>query len=204
MSKVEDLEEKIAALKDKLKKAKDLSPTRGIETMFRITSKSHMELSAIADNKANIMISINSIILSVIVTVLIRRLEEFPHFTIPSILLTVVCLTTIVFGVLATRPNISAGKFRKEDIMNKEANLLFFGNFHRMSLEDYKWGMTEMLKDADYLYGSMIKDIYFLGVVLGKKYRLLRVCYTIFMFGFVFSILGFILAQFLYKNMSPY
>ena len=163
-----------------------------------------MELSAIADNKANIMISINSIILSVLVSVLIRKLEEYPHMTVPAILLTIVCLTTIVFAVLATRPNVSKGKFERMDIINKETNLLFFGNFHRMNLKDYQWGMKEMLQDADYLYGSMIKDIYFLGAVLGKKYRLLRMSYTIFMFGFVLSILGFIIAELFFKSPYPY
>jgi len=202
--KVEELEEKVSKLKKKVKEAKELKPTRGIETMFRTTSKNHMELSAIADNKANIMISINSIILSVMVSVLIRKLEEYPHMTIPAVLLTIVCLTTIVFAVLATRPNVSKGKFERYDIINKETNLLFFGNFHRMSLKDYQWGMKEMLQDADYLYGSMIKDIYFLGTVLGKKYRLLRMSYTIFMYGFVLSILGFIVAELFFKSPYPY
>ena len=150
------------------------------------------------------MISINSIILSVMVSVLIRKLEEYPHMTVPAVMLTIVCLTTIVFAVLATRPNVSKGKFKRLDIVNKETNLLFFGNFHRMSLKDYQWGMKEMLQDADYLYGSMIKDIYFLGVVLGKKYRLLRMSYTIFMFGFVLSILGFIIAELFFKSPYPY
>ena len=63
-----------------------------------------------------------------------------------------------------------------------------------MKLDDYMWGMKEMMKDSDYLYGSLIKDIYFLGVVLGKKYRFLRISYTIFMFGFVIAILSFFLA----------
>ena len=202
--KVEKLEEKVTKLKEKVKKVKELKPDRGIETMFRTTSKNHMELSAIADNKANIMISINSIILSVMVSVLIRKLEEYPHMTIPAVMLTIICLTTIVFAVLATRPNVSKGKFERLDIVNKETNLLFFGNFHRMSLKDYQWAMKEMLQDADYLYGSMIKDIYFLGAVLGKKYRLLRMSYTIFMFGFVLSILGFIVAELFFKSPYPY
>jgi hypothetical protein len=50
-----------------------------------------------------------------------------------------------------------------------------------------------MMKDADYLYGSMIKDIYYLGIVLGKKYRFLRIAYNIFMFGFVIAVLSFVL-----------
>jgi hypothetical protein len=63
-----------------------------------------------------------------------------------------------------------------------------------MRIDDYEWSMKEMMKDSDYLYGSMIKDIYFLGKVLGRKYKLLRIAYTIFMYGFVLSILSFVIA----------
>ncbi len=201
---VKALEEKVDKLKQKVKKTKELKPTRGIETMFRLTSKNHIELSAIADNKANIMISINSIILSVMVTVLIRKLEEYPHLIIPSVLLTVVCLLTIVFAVLATRPNITKGRFTDEEVVGRQTNLLFFGNFHNMELEKYEWAMMEMLKDGDYLYSSLIRDIYFLGLVLGKKYRLLRMSYTIFMFGFVLSVIGFLVAQLFLSSPYPY
>ena len=192
--KVKKLETKVQELKEKVKEAKEIKPDRGIETMFRLTSRNHLALSAMADNKANIMISINSIILSIVVSVLLRKLEESPYLTIPTLILTLVCLLTIVFAILATRPNVSSGKFTKYDIINKQTNLLFFGNFHGVKLEDYEWGMKEMMKDADYLYSSLIKDIYFLGAVLGKKYRLLRISYTIFMFGFVVAVISFVLA----------
>lgn len=199
-----DLKKKIASLEKKLEKATDNKPTRGIETMFRTTSKNHLDLSAMADNKANIMISINSIILSIIVSVLIRKLEEYPHFIIPTLIMTVICLVTIVLSILATRPNISKGKFTQSDIMNQRTNLLFFGNFHKMSLEEYEWGMNELMKDSNYLYGSLIKDIYYLGAVLGKKYKRLRVAYTVFMFGFVVAVLSFIIAEVFFKNQYMY
>lgn len=189
-SYIEKLEKELAKLQAKDQK----KPTRGIETMFRITSENHMTLSGMADTKANIMISINSIILSILVGILIRKFEEFPNLIIPTLILVFVCLCAIVFAVLATRPNVSSGTFTRSDINQKRTNLLFFGNFHRMELDDYMWGMKEMLKDSEYLYGSLIKDIYFLGVVLGKKYRMLRISYTIFMFGFVIAILSFLLA----------
>jgi hypothetical protein len=156
-------------------------------------------LSQMADNKANILITINSIILSVIVSVLLRKLEEDPRLVGPTIMLVSVCLATIVFAILATRPNVSAGRFTRDDIKNKKTNLLFFGNFHGMNVEDYEWSMKQMMKDADYLYGSLIKDIYYLGKVLGKKYRFLRIAYNIFMFGFVISILTFVIVM-----MSPH
>jgi hypothetical protein len=60
-----------------------------------------------------------------------------------------------------------------------------------MELPDYDWAMKEMMKDKDYLYGSMIKDIYFLGVVLARKYKLLRISYSIFMYGLIGAIIAF-------------
>ena len=177
---------------------------RGVETMFRLTSKNHLDLSNMADNKANIMISINSIILSIIVTVLVRKLEEYPHLIIPTLIMVVVCLVTIVFAIMATRPNVTEGKFTREDIKSKKTNLLFFGNFHSMSLDEYEWGMKEMIKDPDYIYSSLTRDIYFLGCVLGKKYKKLRIAYTFFMFGFVIAVLSFIIAEAFFKGQYPY
>ncbi|MEL6561378.1 MAG: Pycsar system effector family protein [Bacteroidota bacterium] len=194
----------INKLETKLEKIKTTKPDRGIETMFRLTSKNHLDLSSMADNKANIMISVNSIILSIVLTVLFRKLDEYPHFLIPTVILTVVCLATIVFSILATLPNVSKGKFTRDNIINKETNLLFFGNFHGMKLPDYEWGMKQMMKDGDYLYTSLIRDIYFLGVVLGKKYKMLRTSYTIFMFGFVLAVLSFIIAESLFKPEIPF
>jgi hypothetical protein len=60
-----------------------------------------------------------------------------------------------------------------------------------MSLPDYDWAMQEMLNDKQYLYSSMIKDNYFLGVVLARKYKLLRISYSIFMYGIIVSMLAF-------------
>ncbi len=193
---VKSIEKQLEKLQKKLDKK--ANPERGIETMFKITSENHTTLSGMADTKSNIMISINSIILSVVVTVLFRKLEEFPNLLIPTLMLVATCLTAIVFAILATRPNVSSGKFTQDDIKEKKTNLLFFGNFHGMELKSYDWGMREMMKDADYLYGSLIKDIYFNGKVLARKYKLLRWSYSCFMFGFVASIIGFTIALLLY------
>lgn len=178
--------------KELKKSLKEKIPERGIETMFRVTSRNHMELSAIADNKANLMISVNAIIISVVVSIFLRSFDEFPQFIIPTIILVVVCVATIIFATLSTRPKVTSGRFTAEDIHNKQANLLFFGNFHRMNLSDFEWGMNEMMNDREYLYGSMIKDIYFLGKVLGMKYRYLRISYTVFMYGLIFAVCSYI------------
>jgi predicted metal-dependent HD superfamily phosphohydrolase len=192
--KYHGLEEEVVKLKSKLEKERQQKPDRGIETMFRTTSQNHLMLSQMADNKANILITINSIILSVVVSVLVRKLEENPGLVVPTIMLITVCLSTTVFAILATRPNLPSGRFTRDDVKSKRTNLLFFGNFHGMDIGEYEWSMKEMMKDSDYLYGSLIKDIYYLGKVLGTKYKYLRIAYNIFMFGFVVSIISFIIA----------
>jgi predicted metal-dependent HD superfamily phosphohydrolase len=170
-------------------------PKRGIETMFRLTSRNHMELSGMADSKANIMISVNAIIISVVLSMLLRRLEDMPHLLVPTLILLAANITTIIFAVLATRPNLTKGYFTRDDIREKKVNLLFFGNFHKVGLPDFDWGMKEMMKDRDYLYSSMIRDIYFLGKVLGRKYHLLRISYSVFMYGLILAVIAFAVAE---------
>ncbi|MFZ1327903.1 MAG: Pycsar system effector family protein [Chitinophagaceae bacterium] len=188
----------------KRKKDKEKEADRSIATVFRIMANNHMALSQMADSKANILISVNAIILSILIGNLIDKLQTDPNLQIPLALIAVVCVASIVFGILATRPNVSSGKFSHEDIASKRTNLLFFGNFHNASLEDYSWGMTEMLGDKNYMNSSMIKDNYFLGVVLAKKYKYLRIAYNIFMYGLILSILAFVVASMLPEATEVY
>ena len=175
----------------KKKKDKEKEADRSIATVFRIMAQSHTGLSQMADSKANILISVNSIILSIMIGSLFDKLDTNPFLQIPVAVISLVCVSSIVFGILATRPNVTQGTFTKEDIASKKTNLLFFGNFHNMTLNDYNWGMIEMLSDKDYMNASMIKDNYFLGVVLAKKYRYLRIAYNIFMFGLIAAVIAF-------------
>ncbi len=188
----------------KRKKDKEKEADRSIATVFRIMANNHMALSQMADSKANILISVNAIILSILIGNLIDKLQTDPNLQIPLALIAVVCVASIVFGILATRPNVSSGKFSHEDIASKRTNLLFFGNFHNASLQDYSWGMTEMLGDKNYMNSSMIKDNYFLGVVLAKKYKYLRIAYNIFMYGLILSILAFVVASMLPEATEVY
>lgn len=183
--------EKESKEEKKVKKDKANTPGRGIETMFRITSGNNQRLSDMADNKAHILITVNSIILSAIISLVLRKLDESNFLTYPTFVLLGVSVITIVVAILATRPTIPPGTFTQQDIDNKKVNLLFFGNFYRMKLEDYSTGMRKVMADSEFLYDTLIKDVYSQGVVLGRKYRLLRLAYSIFMFGLIISVLGY-------------
>lgn len=180
------------------KKEEDKKPRRGIETMFRITSSNHLELSAIADHKANIMISVPSIILSIVVSVMLRWLNENTELMIPTLILVLTCVSTMVFAILSTRPKVTSSEYTRDEIKRNKVNLLFFGNFYGMRLDDFEWGMKELMNDRELLYGTMIKDIYYLGQVLGKKYNYLRISYNIFLYGMIVSVAAFIYAFLVY------
>ncbi len=195
--KIRDVKKEESKKKEKKeKKNKPEKPERGVETMFKVTLNNHTQLSQIADSKANILLSVNAIIISISLSTLIPKLDSAgnTHLIIPTFILMMFSVTCIIFAILSTRPKVTPGSFTRVDIAEKKTNLLFFGNFYKMQLEEYQWAMNEMMKDKDYLYNSMIKDLYFLGLVLHLKYKLLRITYNIFMFGIIVSVIAFVVA----------
>ncbi|ROI14680.1 Pycsar system effector family protein [Epilithonimonas hominis] len=188
--------EKDKALLNKKKLEKLESPERGIETMFRITLNNHTKLSQIADSKANILLSVNAIIISIALSTLIPKLDapRNAHLVIPSFVMIMFSVACIILAIMSTRPKVSSGTFTRKEIEEKKVNLLFFGNFYKMPLEEYLWAMKEMMKDRQYLYDTMIKDLYYLGVVLNRKYTLLRLTYTVFTIGIIASVVAFVVA----------
>lgn len=192
------LEEAEQATKKKKKKKKkkddsSLGTSRGIETMFRTSYRVQLDLTALADNKANIMISINGIILSIMLASLLPNLATLELWVvIPAAVLLMSSTLAIVYAVIAARPRVKSKLISLEDVRERKANILFFGNFANMPEDEYIDGMVDLLKQTDLLYYNMIRDIYGLGKVLIRKFQLLRIAYNIFMGGLVASILLFI------------
>ncbi|WP_291146989.1 Pycsar system effector family protein [Flavobacterium sp. UBA7680] len=182
--------------KENKKSEKVEKPDRGVDTLFRVTLGNHTRLSGIADSKANILLSVNAIIISIALSSIIPKLDspKNAHLVIPTFIMLMSSVITIIFAILSTRPKVTSGVFTREDIENKKINLLFFGNFYKMPLEEYDWAMNEMMKDRDYLYSNMIKDLYYLGLVLQRKYNLLRIAYNLFMFGIIVTVIAFVIA----------
>ncbi len=173
-------------------------PLRAIQSFFRTNYRNHISLSAIADNKANIMISVNSILISVLITMLSYRNigETHPTVLLPVIIFLVSGLASLIFAVLAARPKVT--RLSKEGQLPElsKGSIIFFGNFVTLRLEEYEEAMDALFRDGELLYGNMVRDMYYLGQVLDKKYRYLTVSYTLFMVGFIVSVLLFIVTLF--------
>ena len=172
---------------------------RGVETMYRSTYKNHINLSSMADSKANMMISINTIIMSIIITVVggsfsltEKTFVENLRYTVPICILLVGSLTSVIFAILSARPNVTSKEIDLEKIKQKKSSVLFFGNFTNMKLQEFINNMNELTEERDLLYDNMNIDIYFLGLVLTKKYSQLRISYNVFMGGLVLAVVAFL------------
>ncbi|AXT53040.1 HD domain-containing protein [Aquimarina sp. BL5] len=184
-------------VKAKLKaKYKDESPERSIQTLFRVTLRNHIKLSDIADTKANILLSVNAIIISLALANLIPKLDAASnrHLMIPSLILVLFSVASIILSIMSTQPKVTGGEFTTEQVKNRKVNLLFFGNFYKMPYERYQWAIDEIINDKSYVYKMLTKDLYLLGLVLKKKYTLLKITYIVFTIGIILSVLAFIIA----------
>ena len=191
-------EEELKMLRKNLSSLKGRD-ARGIQTLFRTTSHNHYTLNEMVDRKANIMITVNSVILSVVIGGSLGLFEQGVSIVVYTSIL-IIALTSfasIILAIIAITPNRTQGYFTHEDIRNKNGNLLYYGNFHNMSFKDYEWGMLQKLNDSNFLYSSMIKDLYFLGKTLHRKYKFIRLSLQIFMAGIIASFVIFLIVRFL-------
>ncbi len=183
-------------LKESLSETNNSVDIRTVQTLFRNTSRNHYTLNQMVDRKANIMISINAIINSLLIGgVLGPSTTILDASLIPAFILMIASSISIFYAILAINPNKTHGEFTEDDIRNKQGNLLYFGNFHNMSYRDYEWAMLEMITDKDYLYSSLIKDIYYLGEKIQKKHSNIRKSLMFFLVGTGLSVVSFLIIK---------
>ncbi len=168
-----------------------ISKSKSAQMMFKTTLRNQIDLTNIADNKANIMLSINSLLITIGIPMLGSNLKEHPNLVYPAAVLLLTCILSIVFATLATRPVKMHGLTDPALIDTGKSNLFFFGNFFKMSREDYMMGLMRVMQTEENIDMSIVNDLYFLGRTLGNKYHRLRITYQIFMFGMVATVITF-------------
>lgn len=191
MKKTKEKGRKVAKVKN------PLATSKSAQVMFKTALRNHIDLTNLADNKANMMLSINAIIITITMPLLSNLIRDNILLVIPAAILLLTCITSVIFAAIATRPINMTGEIPLETIKQGKGNLFFFGNFYNMSLEDYKKGMREVINNEQLLESSAISDLYYLGAALGGKYNLLRTCYTIFMVGMTLTVVAFIIIRFI-------
>ena len=119
----------------KSKQAGEFGSARGVETVFRSSYRTQLDLTALAATKANIMISLNGFILSVLTLSGPFVLVAEPMFTVPIAIFLTTCLASIIFAVLAARPRLFQRKHTPEDFAADRANVLVGGSQDSFALQ---------------------------------------------------------------------
>jgi hypothetical protein len=177
----------VAATKTKSPKSDN---KRGPNTIFRVLYATHLNLNVMADSKANQMLGLNVLILSVL---FFRDSSSYlagvDYFKVPNIILALVCMACIILAILTTRPRLPV---KKPDPATSGFNWLFFGHYTAVSIDEYIGQMFRIAGSEDTLNEVMSNDIYWMGVVLDRKYRYLRLLYNVFGIGMPVAVVSFV------------
>ena len=174
-----------------------ISSSKAAQTQLKTALRNHIDLSAIADNKANIMLSINAIVITVGLPLMAERLSDNSNYIYPMLLLGLSSIISMAFATLSTRPIKTNGITSIDSVRQGNSNLFFFGNFYKMNFGQYEVGMKEVVENNELLENSITRDLFFLGKSLGVKFDQLRICYNVFIVGMILTVLSFVAVSFL-------
>jgi len=166
--------------------------SRGVETMYHAAYRTHLSLTAIADRKANMIIGVNGIIESVLIGALSTKFDTNPWLLLPFSVLVLFCLISSVYAIRAARPRVGGHSSAEGETAKQPVNILFFTNFVPLGEDRFVEGMRALSQDEKALYDTMSRDIFGLGSVLVRKYKLLNTSYTLFMVGLVAGVVLFL------------
>lgn len=184
---------------EKKKKPKKIS--KDILNIIRTTMRNNIELTHIADNKANVLLSLNALMITFLVPFVVPNFDLVRQYRLglPIALLVITCFITIYISALVLKP----GKFDQNQKLLKQGNYVspfYFGNIYKMNRTEYAGFIKEALSDADLVKNHLVDDLHHIGARLGRKMFLIRSAFNIFMIGFFSSIsLGLI---FIYLNQA--
>ena len=163
-----------------------------VDNILRVNHGNQMRLGLMADAKANIMITVTSIVFSVTVANLDNEVMKWPLLTFAF-----GCFLALLFAIFAIIPNTDYPKMKGSDEIDRESpifNPLFFGHFAHLDIHEYKEDYAKILMTDDGVYDSMAGDIYGQGKILAlKKYKYLKWSYTSFLWGMSSAIIVFLI-----------
>ena len=164
-------------------------PGSHLDHMLRAAQMHLVQLSSMADMKANMLLTMSSVVLTLCLPQVLKNNHLWPLYILMSF-----CLLTICLATYAVMPKLPPTNLPPPDIQNPQFNLLFFGDFTHLSQEQFESGMEEMMNDHSRTYGAQVRELYLLGTFLAKKkYRFLRLGYLSFITGLFLSFIAFII-----------
>ncbi len=162
------------------------------QTFYKTAMRNNTDLSALADGKANTMLSVSAVIITITIPMMIDALRKDMILVIPFTIFLLTCILAMIYATAATRPIKMMGMTSEEDIKAGKSDLFFFGNMFNMDFLSFKKGIKHVIKTPNYFDETAYLSLYFSSKALGGKFMKLRTCYTIFIIGICVSIFCYV------------
>lgn len=159
------------------------APGGHLDQMLRQTRHHHVTLSAMADTKANMLITTSALLITLSGPHILN-----PIFKWAVLVLAFFCMATIALAIYTLMPKLPPKSQAPPDVHSPGFNLLFFGDFTRLDYQEYQGAMEQIMNDVSMSYEMQLREVYSLGKFLAtRKYRTLRLAYMTFISGLVLS-----------------
>jgi len=175
--------------------------SKSVLNIIRTTMRNNIELTHIADNKANVLLSLCALMLTFLIPFAIPYIEEIKQFNLgfPLGVLVLTCFVTIYIAAMVLKP----GKFflNQDQIKKgKYASPFFFGNFYQMDRDEFSVYIKQALSKGELIEEHLIEDLHYIGSRLGRKMSLVRIAFNIFTIGLFFAISSGIVFVLIFHN----
>lgn len=152
--------------------------------VIRTTLRNNIDLTAIADNKANVLLSLNALMIAAIFPIVFSNIEFVKEYYLwlPLSIMAATCFSTIYYATQVLKPS-DFDKMKESYSSNGKPSPFFFGNFYKNSAPEYFLMIKDSLKDADDIKSHLAQDLYYIGRRLGEKMSMVRTAYNIFVIG---------------------
>ena len=167
------------------------------ETLYRVTLQNQMDSIGIADQKSNIIIGINTILISIIIATLGigssgRGLEFIDnlHLSLPFTILLITSVVTSVIALLTVRP--VTRPWQRDD-----TEKVFFLAYNELSIDEFQELIKRISVNNESVHHALNNDMYFLGRIVIRKFRLLRIAYMVFLTGMLITVITFLILRYI-------
>lgn len=160
--------------------------SRGVQTLFRNLSRNHYNLLRMVDNKARIVLTVNSIITSLLLGLLfvVPKNQKVP-LEVGTRILIVCSMLSMIFALFSMLPYRYFGASYKK---SGYKGTLYAENFAKLSLAEFKAEFERIMMKGQNIYDEMIIDLYFLGKSIARKQKLLLISVILFLIGLTSAI----------------
>ena len=163
-----------------------LRAEESIDQALATIQENQVAFSQMADSKANIMITVCSLL----VTISVTQLDD-PTLKPPLLVFCFFASLSLIASIMTVIPQASESENTKQARRSKKAylNPFFFMHFSALTVDEFEIFFEEAIRNPGKLYRNIARDIYFQGVILQeKKYRYLRWSYLSLLIGIGSSI----------------